>query len=101
MNELLSKLSDLDHILTNMLANDEINPEEIHLLVDERDQILQRLIQVASENQEFSHSVPWRDAIARTKQLVEQMQSATDRIGDELQRYRYGQKSVQQYKKFL
>ncbi|SJN54861.1 flagellar protein FliT [Vibrio ruber] len=101
MDELLNQLSDIDHKIGEQLQEEEINTEVIHQLVDKRDQILQVLVQEASENQQFSRSEPWRRAIERTQRLVEEMQLKTSGIGHSLKKYRYGNKSVQQYKKFL
>ncbi|KUI98869.1 hypothetical protein [Vibrio sp. MEBiC08052] len=101
MDKHLNQLSDLDHEISEQLQEEEINTEVIHLLVDKRDQILQVLVQEASENQQFSRSEPWLCAIERTQRLVEEMQLKTSGIGHSLKKYRYGNKSVQQYKKFL
>ncbi|QMV15114.1 flagellar protein FliT [Vibrio spartinae] len=101
MDNHLSQLSDLDHEISEHLQEEEINTEVIHRLVDKRDQILQVLVQEASENQQFSRSEPWQCAIERTQRLVEEMQLKTSGIGHSLKKYRYGNKSVQQYKKFL
>jgi flagellar rod protein FlaI len=101
MEKELALLSDIDHKLEQHLAAEEINAEEVHQLVDKRDQILQELIHEVSENQQFSGSEQWQDAIKRTQQLVEKMQLKTAGIGQSLQKYRYGNKSVQHYKKFL
>ncbi|CSI66120.1 flagellar rod protein FlaI [Vibrio cholerae] len=43
----------------------------------------------------------WLKAIGNTQQLVEQMQLKTAAMGQTLHKYRHGNKSVQQYKKFL
>ncbi|MDW6093513.1 flagellar rod protein FlaI [Vibrio rhizosphaerae] len=101
MDKYLNQLSDIDHEISERLQEEEINTEVIHHLVDKRDQILQVLVQEASENQQFSRSEPWQYAIERTQRLVEEMQLKTSGIGHSLKKYRYGNKSVQQYKKFL
>ncbi|SHO55849.1 flagellar protein FliT [Vibrio quintilis] len=101
MEKQLAILSDVDHKLEQLLAAKEINVEEVRQLVDKRDQLLQELIHEVSENQQFSGSDQWQDAIKRTQQLVEKMQLKTVDIGQSLQKYRYGNKSVQHYKKFL
>ncbi|MGF1754387.1 flagellar protein FliT, partial [Vibrio makurazakiensis] len=41
------------------------------------------------------------EAIERTKKLVALMQTETSQIGKDLHKFRHGNKSVQQYKKFL
>ncbi|MDE1238362.1 flagellar protein FliT [Vibrio aestuarianus] len=101
MEQLLLTLSDLDHQIKAILAIEEINTEEINHLVDKRERILQNLLMYASENPRFANSAQWHTAIDETKQLVELMQSKTVEIGKTLQKYRHGNKSVQQYKKFL
>ncbi|MDW1811326.1 flagellar protein FliT, partial [Vibrio sp. Vb2362] len=39
--------------------------------------------------------------LTRTKRIVELMQSETSKVGKELHKFRYGQRSLQQYKKFI
>ncbi|MDE1331296.1 flagellar protein FliT [Vibrio aestuarianus] len=101
MEQLLLTLSDLDHQIKAILAIEEINTEEINHLVDKRERILHNLLMYASENPQFANSAQWHTAIDETKHLVELMQSKTVEIGKTLQKYRHGNKSVQQYKKFL
>ncbi|CAM3749120.1 Flagellar protein FliT [Vibrio aerogenes CECT 7868] len=101
MEDKLALLSDIDRKIEQYLAAEDINAEEVHQLVDKRDQLLQELIYEVSENEQFSGSEQWQDAIKRTQQLVEEMQLKTAGIGKSLQKYRYGNKSVQHYKKFL
>jgi flagellar protein FlaI len=101
MENYLSQLSDLDHEIKDNLINRDINTEEILTLVDKRDQILQTLIDYASKNEQFAKSQQWQDAIFSTKQLVELMVAETSKVGEQLREFRRGQKSVQQYKKFL
>lgn len=101
MEQQLLILSDLGHQIKAILAIEEINTEEINHLVDKRERILQNLLMYASENPQFANSTQWRNAIDETKHLVELMQSKTVEIGKTLQKYRHGNKSVQQYKKFL
>ena len=43
----------------------------------------------------------WQDLITRTKSIVELMQNETTNVGKELHKFRYGQRSLQQYKKFI
>lgn len=101
MDDELQLLCDLDHQIKQGLTAEEINAEEIVRLVDKREQLLQGLLTFAADNPEFAHSEEWRSAILQTQQLVELMQSKTSAIGHLLHKYRYGNKSVQQYKKFL
>ncbi|WP_136482462.1 flagellar protein FliT [Vibrio sp. H11] len=101
MDDELQVLRDLDHQLKQSLSEQDINTEEIVDLVDKRERLLQGLLLYAADNPEFAHSEVWRKAILQTQQLVEQMQSQTTAIGRLLHKYRYGNKSVQQYKKFL
>lgn len=101
MNNRLSELCDIDHKIEHLLAEDDLDAEEIMNLVDKRDQILQGLIAYASNNSQFASSSEWRDAIANTQLIVEQMEKRTAGLGDLLRRFRHGNRSVQQYKKFL
>lgn len=101
MDELFERLRDLDHQIKVILTNDDINVEEVLQLVDIREQILQGLLTYVSENSLLGKSQRWLNAVQDTQQLVELMQSKTMLIGQDLQKFRHGNKSVQQYKKFL
>ena len=97
----LALLSDMDHDITFKLAEIEINSEEILDLVDRREQILLTLISTINEHEELAQLSEWQDAITRTQLTVELMQKKTVELGSNLKKYRYGNKSLQQYKKFL
>ncbi|EPA8366920.1 flagellar protein FliT [Vibrio fluvialis] len=97
----LQALCDVNHQLKDKLAVDDINTEEITALVDNREQLLHELLTYMSDNPDFARSDEWRSAVRDTQLLVELMQSKTAAIGKTLHKYRHGNKSVQQYKKFL
>ncbi|GLT17354.1 flagellar protein FliT [Vibrio zhanjiangensis] len=97
----LSQLGDLDHEIASKLAEAEINSEEILNQVDTREQILLTLISIIGKHDELAQLPEWHDAIKRTQLTVELMQSKTAELGSNLKKYRYGNKSVQQYKKYL
>ena len=97
----LQKLCDVDQLISLQIKNIEINAEEIIVLVDKREQILQKALYQLEIHPELKATKQWQDAIIRTKHLVELMQSETSQIGKMLHKYRHGNKSVQQYKKFL
>lgn len=97
----LVTIGDIDHKINLLLQDAEKNAEEIAVLVDKRDQILQELLCSAEENASLLKTQEWRDAVLNTKRLVELMQSKTVSLGEQLKRYRHGNKSVQQYKKYL
>ncbi|SDH52272.1 flagellar rod protein FlaI [Vibrio xiamenensis] len=99
--EQLVLLSDIDHEISNSLALDDINTEEILAIVDRREQLLQSLLSYIESSPKFAESPEWRSAVQETQRIVELMQSKTDQFGQALHKYRYGKKSVQQYKKFL
>ncbi|EGU48242.1 putative flagellar rod protein FlaI [Vibrio ichthyoenteri ATCC 700023] len=97
----LKQLSDLDHTIKNELSVDDINTEEISELVDKREQLLQRLLCTIDELPQLSQTEQWQQAIKETQNVVMLMQSKTTLLGQTLYKYRHGNKSVQQYKKFL
>ncbi|MGY3687900.1 flagellar protein FliT [Vibrio coralliilyticus] len=97
----ISFLGDLDHDIASNLSADDINTEEIAQLVDKREQLLLTLISTINEHQELAQLPEWQSAIERTQLTVELMQKKTAELGSSLQKYRYGNKSVQQYKKFI
>ena len=97
----VSFLGDLDHDITSNLSAADINTEEIVQLVDKREQLLLTLISTINEHRELAQLPEWQSAIERTQLTVELMQKKTAELGSSLQKYRYGNKSVQQYKKFI
>ena len=97
----LAKVSDLDLKISETLAADEINTEEIVQLVDTREQILQKLLEAIQVNPELAQQHQWQETVARTQTVVELMQNKTAELGTALQKYRNGKRSVQQYQKFL
>ncbi|MEZ9444190.1 flagellar protein FliT [Vibrio sp. 10N.222.54.F12] len=101
MSMLLQELCELDQLIMSKLEFSEINAEEIVHLVDNREQLLQNVLQLIDSYPDVKQSSEWFEAISRTRQLVELMQSETGRVGKNLHKYRHGAKSVQQYKKFL
>ena len=101
MSDYLTLLCDLDQTLLSLFEKSELNVEEILKLVDKREQLLQNLQNERQKVPEFERSPEWQEAIARTKQIVEKMQTKTGQIGEELRKYRHGNKSVQRYQQFL
>ncbi|MFM2579976.1 flagellar protein FliT [Vibrio fortis] len=100
MNE-LQKLCELDQQIMAKFEISEINTEEIMALVDNREQLLQNVLHLLDSHPDVKQSSEWYNAITRTRKLVELMQTETTRVGKDLKKYRHGNKSVQQYKKFL
>lgn len=101
MKDELQKLCELDQQIMAKFEISEINTEEIMALVDNREQLLQNVLQLLDSNPDVKQSSEWYNAITRTRKLVELMQTETTRVGKDLRKYRHGNKSVQQYKKFL
>ncbi|MCE0494516.1 flagellar protein FliT [Vibrio salinus] len=97
----LEAIGDIDHNIDTLLQENEINSEKISQLVDKRDQILQELLCSVEENSSLFKTEEWYETIQNTKRLVGLMQSKTASLGEQLKRYRHGNKSVQQYKKYL
>ncbi|HHC6525304.1 TPA: flagellar protein FliT [Vibrio parahaemolyticus] len=99
-NELI-EISDIDQLITQELEKVDFNTEEILRLVDIRERLLQNLLPIIQQNPLVKQDVEWQDLLTRTKRIVELMQSETSRVGKELHKFRYGQRSLQQYKKFI
>lgn len=97
----LQKISDIDQLITQHLEKDDFNAEEILHLVDIRESLLESLLSSAESNPLVKQQVEWRDLLTRTKKIVELMQVETSNVGKELHKFRYGQRSLQQYKKFI
>ncbi|BBM64106.1 flagellar protein FliT [Vibrio alfacsensis] len=97
----LQKISDIDQLITQHLEKDDFNAEEILHLVDIRESLLESLLSSAESNPLVKQQVEWQDLLTRTKKIVELMQVETSNVGKELHKFRYGQRSLQQYKKFI
>lgn len=96
----LADLRDLNLLISQELEKSEINAEELLRLVDNREQILQNLLQRLVEQPQLKQEEEWQQMLIRTKVLFERMQSQTNQVGLQLQKFRHGQRSLQQYKKF-
>lgn len=96
----LQVLFDVNQQIKQKLAIDDFSTEEIHQLVDTREQAVAKLLLHINRNPSFAHSERWLSAITDTQAIVELMSTKTMSIGQSLRKYRYGNKSVQQYKKF-
>ncbi|WGV99551.1 flagellar protein FliT [Vibrio sp. YMD68] len=96
-----NEIRDIDHQIKGILQTNDFNAEDIMELVDKRERILQNILNYIKENPSFAESDDWLSLVEQTKQIVTLMQSETMKIGSTLKKYRYGNKSVQQYKKFL
>ncbi|MGY6403005.1 flagellar protein FliT [Vibrio parahaemolyticus] len=99
-NELI-EISGIDQLITQELEKVDFNTEEILRLVDIRERLLQNLLPIIQQNPLVKQDVEWQDLLTRTKRIVELMQSETSKVGKELHKFRYGQRSLQQYKKFI
>lgn len=97
----LAELCDVDHKVSETLTFEEINTEEIVQLVDIREQLLQSLLNEIEKSPQLAKLQQWQDAVERTQAVVSLMQSKTSELGQALQKYRHGKRSVQQYQKFL
>ncbi|MDC0611051.1 flagellar protein FliT [Vibrio sp.] len=101
MDNRLKILCDIDHEIDGLLNAVDINSEEINALVDKRDQILHEILDGYSQGSSLLDTEEWRQAIINTQRLVERMDQKTNDLSEDLKRFRHGNKSVQQYKKFL
>ncbi|MGR5205661.1 MULTISPECIES: flagellar protein FliT [Vibrio] len=101
MQNELREIADIDQLITQELEKVDFNAEEILRLVDIRECLLQDLLVMVQSNPLEKQGLEWQDLLTRTKKIVEQMQSETSNVGKELYKFRYGQRSLQQYKKFI
>ena len=92
---------DIDRTIVHCLLASEIEVEDILHLVDKKEQILLNLISALEENQELAKHKEWQNAIESTQDTVRLMEEKTAELGQQLQKYRHGKKSLHQYKKFL
>ncbi|GAK87029.1 flagellar rod protein FlaI [Vibrio ponticus] len=97
----LQNLCDLDQVIIGQLTLSDINAEEIAQLVDNREQLLLGLLSMIETVPSLANSERWQAAVQQTQQVVKLMQEQTTLLGQSLHKYRHGNKSVQQYKKFL
>ncbi|MGV2989546.1 flagellar protein FliT [Vibrio sp. E150_011] len=98
---IFKQLRDTDHQLLSHLENLELNTEEIHTLVDTREQIIKTLIAACERNPRLKQSEEWRLAVEQTQHVTTKMHSKTEQLGLSLRKYRHGKKSLQQYQKFI
>lgn len=101
MRSELIEINNVDQRINQELQKVDINTEEILRLVDIRESLLQNLLPMVRKNPLLKQEVEWQDLLARTQKIVELMQSETSKVGKELHKLRYGQRSLQQYKKFI
>ncbi|AUV85469.1 flagellar protein FliT [Vibrio campbellii] len=101
MKSELIEISDIDQLITQELEKVDFNAEEIQRLVDIRERLLQNLLSIVENNPLVKQEAEWQDLLTRTKSIVELMQNETTNVGKELHKFRYGQRSLQQYKKFI
>ncbi|UTZ41937.1 flagellar protein FliT [Vibrio campbellii] len=101
MKDALIEISDIDQLITQELEKVGFNTEEILHLVDIRERLLQNLLSIVENNPLVKQEAEWQDLLTRTKSIVELMQNETTNVGKELHKFRYGQRSLQQYKKFI
>jgi len=97
----LIEIGDVDQIIEQELEKVDFNIEEILRLVDIREQLLQKLLPIIHQNPLVKQDVEWQLLLTRTQKIVELMESETSKIGKELHKFRYGQRSLQQYEKFI
>ncbi|BBL89515.1 flagellar protein FliT [Vibrio rotiferianus] len=100
MESELASLRELDQLISQELEKVELNTEEILRLVDIREQMLQNLLPIVEGNTDLKQDAEWQAVVTRTKEIVELMQCETGQLGKQLHKLRYGQRSLQQYKKF-
>lgn len=101
MASVFAHFCDVNHKLALLLQADEIDHEKILGLVEQREGLLQSLLDEIKHHPERARRSEWQDAINETAALVKLMQSKTEQISDTLRRYRHGNLSVQKYKQFL
>ena len=100
MHSEFDKLRDIDHLLSQELENSEINSEEIARLVDIREQTMKNILVLLEENPEWKQDPECQHVVARTTKIVMRMQAETSRLGTDLRKFKLGQRSLQQYKRF-
>ncbi|KOO03879.1 flagellar protein FliT [Vibrio nereis] len=99
--QLLDVFCEVNHNMSDCLIQEEIDTEEITSLVDTREQLLQKLLQLISQNGQLASLDKWQNAIEETQAIAGLMQEKTNQIGLSLRKYQHGKRSVQQYRKFI
>lgn len=98
---IFKELSDLDHRLLSVLENVDVDTEEIHQLVDTREQIINKLVVACQGNPNLKQSTEWQDVVESTRRITHHMKMKTEQLGLTLRKYRHGKRSLQQYQKFI
>lgn len=101
MGHLLNELKVLDDQVLKIFEAEELDSEQLLLLIDKREQLLQEIINEYQSVPDFKSSAEWQEALKRTQSMVAIMQSSTNKVGEQLRKYRHGNKSVQRYQQFL
>lgn len=98
---IFNELSDLDHRLLSLIENIDPVTEEIHQLVDKREQIVKTIIDVCKRNPNLQQSAQWKQVVESTRHITVLMESKTEQLGQSLRKYRHGKRSLQQYKNYI
>jgi flagellar rod protein FlaI len=98
---IFNELSDLDHRLLSLIENIDPETEEIHQLVDKREQLIKTIVDVCKRNPNLQQSAQWQQVVESTRHIAQLMESKTEQLGQSLRKYRHGKRSLQQYKKFI
>lgn len=101
MQNELREIGDIDQLIIQEMEKVDFNAEEILRLVDIRERLLQSLLTMVESKPFDKQGSEWQDLLTRTQKIVELMQLETSNVGKELYKFRYGQRSLQQYKKFI
>ncbi|WP_261314668.1 flagellar protein FliT [Vibrio hangzhouensis] len=91
----------MDHRLLSVLENIDVDTEEIHQLVDTREQIINKLVVACQRNPNLKQSTEWQQVVESTRRISHHMQKKTEQLGLTLKKYRHGKRSLQQYQKYI
>ena len=105
LNQHFSELDKLDSDIEALLGEKDASSETMKEMLKVRSGLIQNILTLYSLKKREEGGDPeldaaWRKRIFKTQKIVQAMSSTTFELGQELQRYRYGNQSIQQYKHF-
>jgi flagellar rod protein FlaI len=93
-------LEDLDHVIEQILQNEDPLQLELAPLINKRERLLQKVTLILRQLPQLYQSAAWEQALTRTKGIVEKMESQTAVLRMQAQRVQTGRQSLKQYQRF-
>lgn len=93
-------LENLDHKIEQVLSENETQQSDLIPLINKRERLLQKVTTILRQLPQLYQSTAWEQALARTKGIVEKMESQTAILRLQTQKVQHGNQSLKQYQRF-